>query len=154
MNRTPGNEPSNPIARAFSKFFERGKVGNRAETQARPAAGTTPRVQSGAPVQPPRPGTGAPMAGAAPRAAAPAPATQRAGTSQPQTATAASPAPVAAPRTYTVEKGDSLSKIAQRVYGRADRWTLIFEANRDKISDPDRIYPGQVLVVPDLKSMH
>jgi nucleoid-associated protein YgaU len=51
-------------------------------------------------------------------------------------------------RTYTVASGDSLSKIAKREYGDADKWRAIFDANRDKIKDPDRIYPGQVLTLP------
>ncbi|HEU4564478.1 MAG TPA: LysM peptidoglycan-binding domain-containing protein [Gemmatimonadaceae bacterium] len=51
-------------------------------------------------------------------------------------------------RTYTVVSGDSLSKIARREYGDADKWHAIFEANRDKIKDPDLIYPGQVLTLP------
>ena len=59
------------------------------------------------------------------------------------------PAPTAAARSYTVRKGDTLSAIAQRVYGRASRWPAIFEANRDRLDDPDRIQPGQVLRLPD-----
>jgi len=53
-------------------------------------------------------------------------------------------------QSYTVEKGDSLSKIANRVYGKASLWTAIYEANRDHIKDPDLIYPGQVLRLPAL----
>lgn len=49
---------------------------------------------------------------------------------------------------YTVQGGDSLSRIAQRIYGDGNRWRDIYNANRDQISDPDRIYPGQVLVIP------
>ena len=49
---------------------------------------------------------------------------------------------------YRVVKGDSLSKIAQRVYGDAQAWRRIYEANRDIIDDPDLIQPGQVLKVP------
>ena len=56
----------------------------------------------------------------------------------------------AAPRTYEVVKGDSLSKIAKRVYGDASKWRQIFEANTDKLKDPDKIYPGQVLTIPPL----
>jgi nucleoid-associated protein YgaU len=51
-------------------------------------------------------------------------------------------------RTYTVVKGDSLSKIAQRLLGDADRWREIHDANRDQIRDPDLIQPGQVLKLP------
>ena len=59
-------------------------------------------------------------------------------------------APAAAPasRTYTVVAGDSLSKIAQRELGDASRWRAIYDANRDKIDDPDLIHPGQVLTMP------
>lgn len=53
-------------------------------------------------------------------------------------------------RTYTVVSGDSLSKIAKHFYGRGGRWHAIFEANRDQIDDPDRIFPGQVLTIPAL----
>lgn len=53
-----------------------------------------------------------------------------------------------AAQTYTVVSGDSLSKIAKRVYGNANRWREIFEANRDQISNPDLIRPGQVLKIP------
>jgi nucleoid-associated protein YgaU len=51
-------------------------------------------------------------------------------------------------RTYVVQKGDSLSKIAKREYGNANAWPKIFEANRDIISDPDLIHPGQILKIP------
>jgi len=53
-------------------------------------------------------------------------------------------------RTYTVKKGDSLSKIAKRTYGDAGKWTAIFDANRDLIKNPDLIHPGQVLKLPEL----
>ncbi len=54
-----------------------------------------------------------------------------------------------APRTYTVVAGDSLSKIAKKHYGDANKWKKIFEANRDIIQNPDLIKPGQVLKLPD-----
>jgi len=50
--------------------------------------------------------------------------------------------------TYTVVSGDSLSKIARHFYGNANAWNRIFDANRDQLSDPDRIKPGQVLKIP------
>lgn len=61
-----------------------------------------------------------------------------------------STAPSSAPpgQTYTVKKGDSLSKIAKRVYGDAQQWRKIYEANRDLIENPDLIHPGQVLKLP------
>lgn len=53
-------------------------------------------------------------------------------------------------RSYTVVRGDTLSDIAQAHYGKASRWKLIFDANRDLIDDPDLIHPGQVLRIPPL----
>jgi nucleoid-associated protein YgaU len=51
-------------------------------------------------------------------------------------------------RMYTVKSGDTLSKIAQEVYGEASKYQQIFEANRPMLKDPDEIYPGQVLRIP------
>lgn len=51
---------------------------------------------------------------------------------------------------HTVEKGDSLSKIAKAVYGDAMKYPVIFEANKPMLKDPDLIYPGQVLRIPAL----
>ena len=51
-------------------------------------------------------------------------------------------------RTYTVQKGDTLSGIAKEMYGEASKYPLIFEANQPMLKDPDRIYPGQVLRIP------
>jgi len=59
-----------------------------------------------------------------------------------------STAPADQGQSYTVQSGDSLSKIAKRVYGDANKWHTIFAANRDKISNPDLIHPGQVLTLP------
>ena len=49
---------------------------------------------------------------------------------------------------YEVKKGDSLSKIAKAEYGDAKAWKRIFEANKDILKDPDKIYPGQKLKIP------
>lgn len=54
-------------------------------------------------------------------------------------------APEDSSSSYTVQSGDSLSKIAGN-YGTT--WQAIFEANRDKIDDPDKIFPGQELTIP------
>ena len=59
-----------------------------------------------------------------------------------------SPAPEA-PQTYSVQKGDCLWTIAKKFYGDGSKYTVIYEANRDVIGgDPNRIDPGQVLVIP------
>jgi nucleoid-associated protein YgaU len=50
--------------------------------------------------------------------------------------------------TYTVKPGDTLSKIAKHLLGDANAYMEIFNANRDQLSDPDKIHPGQQLKVP------
>jgi nucleoid-associated protein YgaU len=50
------------------------------------------------------------------------------------------------PETYEVKSGDNLSKIAKKYSGIS--WKDIYEANRDKLNDPDKIFPGQVLTIP------
>ena len=61
------------------------------------------------------------------------------------------PPPSSAPeaKTYTVQPGDSLSKIAKQFYGNANSYMKIFEANKDKLSDPNKIQVGQVLKIPN-----
>ena len=54
----------------------------------------------------------------------------------------------AAESTYTVQSGDTLSKIAKDKLGNANAYMDIFNANRDQLSDPDKIKPGQVLKIP------
>jgi len=51
-------------------------------------------------------------------------------------------------KTYTVKSGDTLSKIAKEHLGSANDYMKIFEANKDQLSDPDKIKPGQVLKIP------
>jgi uncharacterized protein YidB (DUF937 family) len=60
----------------------------------------------------------------------------------------AAPTAASAGQTYTVLSGDNLSKIARHFYGNANDWQKIYDANRDKISNPDLIHPGQVLRIP------
>lgn len=55
-------------------------------------------------------------------------------------------------QTYTVQSGDTLSKLAQRYYGDASQYMRIFEANKDKLKDPDKIQVGQQLVIPQTQS--
>ena len=54
----------------------------------------------------------------------------------------------AAARTYTVQAGDTLSKIAKEHLGNANAYMKIFDANKDQLNDPDKIKPGQVLKIP------
>ena len=53
-----------------------------------------------------------------------------------------------APSTYTVEPGDTLSRISAKVYGASNRWMDIFQANRDQLPSPNALKPGQVLRIP------
>ncbi len=62
--------------------------------------------------------------------------------------TVKTPAPEA--KYHTVVSGDTLSKIAKTVYGDAMKYPVIFEANKPMLSHPDKIYPGQVLRIPNL----
>jgi LysM repeat protein len=51
-------------------------------------------------------------------------------------------------QSYTVQAGDTLSRISTKVYGESSRWTEIFEANRDLLPSPNALKPGQVLRIP------
>jgi len=52
------------------------------------------------------------------------------------------------PETYTVEAGDTLSRVSSKVYGSSNRWMDIFQANRDQLPSPNALKPGQVLRIP------
>ena len=66
----------------------------------------------------------------------------------PQPAAKPASAPAAAGQTYTVQPGDSLSKISKQFYGDANKYMRIFEANRDQLQDPNKIKAGQELKIP------
>ena len=74
-------------------------------------------------------------------------------------ARSAAPAPAAASashtnETYTVQSGDTLSAIAKKLLGNANAYMDIFNANKDQLSDPDKIKPGQVLKIPAHSQSH
>ncbi len=58
--------------------------------------------------------------------------------------------PEPAAQFYEVHAGDSLSKIAKKYYGDAMKYNVIFKANTPMLKDPDKIYPGQMLRIPNL----
>src|SRR5688572_5482635 len=60
-------------------------------------------------------------------------------------------APVTSMKTYTVKSGDTLSKISKEYLGDANEYMRIFNANKDQLSDPDKIKPGQVLKIPAME---
>ncbi|MBS0635384.1 MAG: LysM peptidoglycan-binding domain-containing protein [Verrucomicrobia bacterium] len=63
---------------------------------------------------------------------------------------AAPPAPVKAqPKTYVIQKGDTLSKISQKFYGTTKKWKSIYDANRDKINNINNLKVGTTIVIPD-----
>ena len=59
-----------------------------------------------------------------------------------------SPSKSTAQRTYTVKKGDCLWNIAKKFYGKGSAYTKIYDANTNKIANPNLIYPGQIFVIP------
>jgi nucleoid-associated protein YgaU len=61
---------------------------------------------------------------------------------------AASSAAAGSAATYTVKAGDTLSKIAKAELGDPNAYMEIYNANKDQLSDPDKIKPGQVLKIP------
>lgn len=60
--------------------------------------------------------------------------------------------PAKEPRFHTVQKGDTLSAISKKMYGSANKYNVIFEANKPMLTHPDKIYPGQVLRIPDIET--
>lgn len=105
-----------------------------------------------APAQPqaeaPEPAASEATAAAETEPSAPAPS-EPAATPEVPAAPQAAPEPAAAPVTVTVQPGFTLWGIAQDRYGDGVLYVQVFEANRDKIKDPDLIYPGQVFSVPE-----
>ena len=95
-----------------------------------------------APAPMPEPGT---EAGAEAAQPAPAAADATAGDATPPAATEATPAV----RVVTVQPGNTLWAIARESYGAGPLFVRVFEANRDRIRDPDLIYPGQIFEIPD-----
>ena len=93
----------------------------------------------------------APEAPVAEAPVAEAPAVEEAVPPAPEPVAEAPAAEVAppAPQVHVVQSGDTLSAIAQRYYGDANAYMRIFEANRDKLNDPNLIFPGQELVIPN-----
>ena len=69
--------------------------------------------------------------------------------SQPVQAAAAPSTPTKPMRVHVVAEDETLSDIADHYYGSSDKWVKIHRANRSTIKDPDRIYPGMKLVIPD-----
>ena len=59
--------------------------------------------------------------------------------------------PVEESQFYTIQRGDTLSGIAKKFYGKANEYMYIFEENRGVIDDPDKIYPGQTIRIPPLQ---
>ena len=76
------------------------------------------------------------------------PSTMKDPTPAPGAASRQTTAPAATYTTYTVQSGDTLSAISKKFLGNANDYMEIFNANRDQLTDPDKIKPGQVLKIP------
>ncbi|CAO4145612.1 LysM peptidoglycan-binding domain-containing protein [Methylorubrum aminovorans] len=117
-------------------------------------AAASPRAAGTAPDRPMAPGT--PSLAASSGTTAPTPgADRRAATAlAPSLPGGTPPAPEAGAvfvpeiNTARITRGDSLWQISRRAYGRGNRYTVIYDANQDQIRDPNRIYPGQMFVLP------
>ena len=107
-------------------WVDRGQWGNRGYILGRPAAETEPVVEQITPLPP---------------AEAAAPTIVE---NEPPKVTVAE-----RPTKYVVRRGDSLWKIAGKVYGNPLKWPRIYRANKDKIKNPNMIYVNQVLVIPE-----
>ena len=105
-----------------------------APTPAQPQPQPTASRSAEAPMPTPAP-TSAPAAPTPTAAPTEAPVTQQADESQ----------------FYTIQRGDTLSKIAKQFYGNANKYMYIVEENTGVIQDPDKIYAGQVIRIPPLK---
>jgi nucleoid-associated protein YgaU len=92
------------------------------------------------------------VAAAAPAAAEPVPAAEAAPVVEPaaetQVAAATLPAAAPEPSRMVIQPGNNLWKLSRQVYGKGIRYTVIYEANKDQIRNPNLIYPGQVFVMP------
>lgn len=73
-------------------------------------------------------------------------ATQK--TSEPKLEAVPETSPEVQLQKYEVQKGDTLQKISQKLYGTTKNWQKIYDANKDSLKGPDKIYPGQVIYVP------
>lgn len=83
-------------------------------------------------------------------AAEPAPRAAEAGPEAPAAAAEQAEPAASGVRTYTVASGDTLWNISEQMYGKGSHFMKIFEANTDVLENPDRIFPGQELRIPDL----
>jgi nucleoid-associated protein YgaU len=112
-----------------------------AEPQASAASGSrvVPQPQAAAPATPVESTPAEPQAPTAPAAPTPSPESP------------AETQPAEESQFYTIQKGDTLSGIAKKFYGKAGKYMYIFEENTGVIEDPDKIYPGQTIRIPPLK---
>ncbi len=76
------------------------------------------------------------------------PTVARAPLASPSVVPSPSPSPAPTGQTYTVRPGDTLSSIANQVYGDASEWRVIFEANRDQMNSPEALRAGMTIRIP------
>ncbi|AWN35628.1 LysM peptidoglycan-binding domain-containing protein [Methylobacterium radiodurans] len=128
-----------------------GAVQQRAEASFGVPEATARAASRPAPAEAARPGTR--VAAGTPEAAvaAPPPALSALPAPAEETKTAAPGVFVPEINTAKITRGNSLWQISRRVYGQGNRYTVIYDANQEQIRDPNRIYPGQIFVLPEDK---
>jgi nucleoid-associated protein YgaU len=133
------------VARAEVPFVASAEAASPAATASVPASAAAPKVAA-ADARPAAPDT---IQTSAPEQPVQAPASPPATAASSTETAAASANPVVAElQTVEVRRGDNLWQISRRIYGQGIRYSTIYEANTDQIRDPDRIYPGQIFVMP------
>ncbi len=150
----------NVLNRVEVPFFreDQTKVAEAAPPAATPAADAT--ADAGAATETPEPPAAATTPETASAAAQPEPEQQEAAQKAEETAAAATAVPeaetaAAAPAKpregrIVIQPGNNLWRISRVLYGSGEKFTMLYEANKDQIRDPDLIYPGQVFKTPDV----
>jgi nucleoid-associated protein YgaU len=146
------NQPSKLVASAASPATASTNTRDAAVTAASASGQQTPPV---APATPPTvKSTGSSAASSATQASG-TPSTAPVPVSEANPARPTPPPSVAVVpeiRTTTIVQGDNLWRISRKIYGQGIRYTWIYDANSNQIRDPNRIYPGQIFVMPDKKA--
>ncbi len=145
----PTRRPLRPPARLRRKPVPRRRP-QLAKPTTPPSASTSAPATSTQAASPAASSTGQPTeAAAAPAAPKPAEGPGTAKPAEAPTAVALAPKLQPVGSGVIIRRGDSLWRISKRVYGLGTRYSTIYVANKEQIRDPDKIWPGQIFLVPD-----